>query len=184
MPAAMPSSAMTRPVRVGDARHASRSAISAKPIGSARSATQTGIAALSIVPAGTIARDERDAGEAEDGRDQRRRRCRPGRCAAAPIRPFGRNSPVASVSSLPSRAAIGRPEHPEPQRQHRHDRSRPGNRRVQEAPRGNLGERQQHDAGERQARDAVLELRCERGQPGANWPCDLRNASRSCTAAS
>ena len=33
-------------------------------------------------------------------------------CAAVPIGPFGRNSPVASVSSLPSRAAIAAPSMP------------------------------------------------------------------------
>ncbi len=33
-------------------------------------------------------------------------------CATALMRPFGRNSPVASVSSLPSRAAIAAPSMP------------------------------------------------------------------------
>ena len=33
-------------------------------------------------------------------------------CAAVPTGPFGRNSPVASVSSLPSRAAIAAPSMP------------------------------------------------------------------------
>ena len=41
-PATMPRRAMARPDHSGDARHTSRTAISPKPIGSARSASQVG----------------------------------------------------------------------------------------------------------------------------------------------
>jgi hypothetical protein len=111
---------------------------------------------------GAIAADEGDAGEAEDGCNQR------GNGAGQDMRgradpPLRQELTGGERQQLAFARRHGCPEHPEPQRQRRHDRGRPGNGRVQEPSRGNLGERQQHDAGERQARDAVLELCGERG---------------------
>ena len=67
-------------------------------------------------------------------------------CATSPIRPFGRNSPVASVSSLPSRAAIAAPSMPTQSVRFDANGADPGNRRRRRIARDDLGERQQHDA--------------------------------------
>ena len=51
-----------------------------------------------------------------------------------------------------------RPEHAEPEREVRRERGRPLNRPAEELARDDLGERQQHDPRERQAREAILGL--------------------------
>ena len=188
----MPSAAMARPGQCGEARHASRSAISPKPIGSARSAIQVGTPSVIVSPAARSTLHERDAAEREDRRDHRADRRRRRRARRRRPRPSGRNSPVASVSSLPSRAAIAAPEHAEPEREVRRERGRSRNRRAEKLARDDLGERQQHDPAERQAGEAVLgldrersyrhRLRLTRSRP--YLPFVFRKASRSCTAAS
>ncbi len=108
----MPSAARPRPRQCGEARSARRMAINPKPTGSAKSAIQVGTpSVVMVLPASrstlrsamlpsarTVATIEPTAPATM--------------CAALPIRPFGRNSPVASVSSLPSRAAIAAPSMP------------------------------------------------------------------------
>ncbi len=107
----MPIAATARPIHVGDARQTRRSAIRPKPIGSARSAIQTGTpiamtspAALSLWTSTSPPSASSVATIAPPAPEMM--------CAMSPIGPFGKNSPVASVSSLPSRAAIAAPKSP------------------------------------------------------------------------
>ena len=108
----MPSAARPRPGQCGEARSARRTAINPKPTGSARSAIQVGTPSMVMVlpaarstlrsamlPSARIVAIIEPMAPAT-------------MCAAAPTGPFGRNSPVASVSSLPSRAAIAAPSMP------------------------------------------------------------------------
>ena len=98
----------------------------------------SGICGVSMSPAEAVALDERDRADGEDRRDharrpRRRRRARRRRCA-----PSGRNSPVASVSSLPSRAAMAAPSMPSHSVSDRDDRRFAGDRGVEELARGDL----------------------------------------------
>ena len=133
-----------------------------------------------MIAGDAIAANERAAAEREHRRNRRPDR------AGDDVRdradgPFGRNSPVASVSSLPSRAAIAAPS--SPTQSVRFGRTAPGRGcRAEKPARRDLGERQQHDAAERERGDDVLGPRGE--PPRIYLPLDFRNASRSCTAMS
>ena len=103
--------AIARPVQFGDARQTSRAAISENAIGMTRSATQTGMPTAITSPAARLLRTSAAPPIA---------RIVEMHAPAAPammwptvlIQPFGRNSPVASERSLPSRAAIAAPSMP------------------------------------------------------------------------
>ena len=107
----MPSAARPRPGQCGEARSARRTAINPKPTGSARSAIQVGTPSVMVLPA---ARSTLRSAMLPSARIVAiiEPMAPATMCAAAPTGPFGRNSPVASVSSLPSRAAIAAPSMP------------------------------------------------------------------------
>ena len=101
-----------RPLHCGLARHTSRSAIRTKPIGSTSCAIQVGMPAPIVEP---TSRSDRTSSTAATGQHDRhrRRRAPPANIAAARRgQPAGTNVPVASDSSLPSRAAIAAPRKP------------------------------------------------------------------------
>ena len=75
----------------------------------------------------------------------------------------------------------GRAEQPDPQREVLRERRGAGDARAEDAPDGDLGERQDHDPAERERGQNVLGA--SRG-PLHYLPLDLRNASRSCRAMS
>ena len=100
--------------RSGTAEHfqTSRSAMRPNATGKARSATHTGTPRAISFALSSMDLKEPQAAEREDRRDHRadERGGDRRRCAAA--RPSGSIVPVASVSSLPSRAAIAAPTSP------------------------------------------------------------------------
>ena len=104
------------------------------------------------------ARSVMTSADAADGEHRRDRRA--GEAADdvrdAAIRPLGRNSPVASVSSLPSRAAIAAPSRPTQSVRFSVNGAAPGMPGADEAAHGDLGQRQQHDAAERERGEGVL----------------------------
>ena len=78
----MPSAATARPTQCGDARQASRSAISVKPIGKASVGDPRRHArARSSSPAARSLQHEREAADREHHRDRRRRAKPPTTCA-------------------------------------------------------------------------------------------------------
>ena len=79
-------------------------------------------------------------------------------CATAPIRPLRQELAGRERQQLAFARRDRRPEHAEPERQGRRERGRSRDRRAEELARDDLGERQQHDPAERQAREAVLGL--------------------------
>jgi hypothetical protein len=110
-PATTPPAAIARPTQVGEARQARRRAISVNATGNASVEIQTGTPAAMIVPAmrslSTSARPPTANIIAMAAPTKA-----PTTCATAVTVPLGRNSPVASVRSLPSRAAIAAPRRP------------------------------------------------------------------------
>ncbi len=107
----MPSAAMPRPSQCGDDRHAMRMAMRPNANGSTRSEIQTGTPLAIMSPASRSLLTSATPPNAKSVATKLP--IAPAMmCATLPIGPFGRNSPVASESSLPSRAAIAAPSNP------------------------------------------------------------------------
>ncbi len=148
---------MARAHQCGDDLQASRSAISVKAIGKASAATQTRTPTAMMVPASRSLAPTRSPPTANI--IEIAAPAKPATTCAMLMVPFGRNSPVASVSSLPSRAPIAAPSRPTQIVRLSVNGPGAGNAAVQQQPRRDLRERQQHDARQSESREKVLGAR-------------------------
>ena len=146
---------MMRPHQCGVAFHASRSAISVKAIGNASVETQTGTSTATIVRGLSLALDERQAADRKHHRDGGAGEARDD--VRDVDRAFGKEFAGGQRQQLAFAGADGGAEQADPEREV--ERERPGarNAALQRLPHRDLRERQQHDAGEGESRDEVLD---------------------------